>query len=112
MSIEDRKNDTNNICHFNLSSPLLEKDVFLSFSASIINAPTKYLLLWQITNTGEEASNCLRGKFEKSDFSKLKYETTSYSGTHFVQAFLIDLFSKNCVAKSNIITINIGAKND
>ena len=108
-SVDDREKDINVLYHFNSSSPLLGKGVSLRFTASIVNAPIKYYLLWQITNTGYEASDCLRGEFERSDFDRTKLETTSYSGTHFVQAFLIDSYSSNCVAKSNIIAINIGA---
>lgn len=108
-SQEDRLNGNNSLCSFASSSPLLEKGIYLKFEATIVNAPSRYYILWQITNTGKEALNCLRGGFEKSDFKKIKCEETSYSGTHFVQAFLIDSNSDNCVAKSNIIAVNIGA---
>lgn len=44
---------------------------------------------WQITNTGEEASKLgeLRGGFEIGE--KIKVETTSYKGNHFVEAFVV-----------------------
>ena len=63
---------------------------------------------WQIVNTGLEATQagCLRGGFENSDFGTYKRkEATAYSGTHFVQCFII----KNgvCVAKSKEFILNI-----
>ncbi|PKF48836.1 SMODS domain-containing nucleotidyltransferase [Enterovibrio nigricans] len=44
---------------------------------------------WQITNTGEEANRLgqLRGGFEIG--GKIKEETTSYKGNHFVEAFIV-----------------------
>jgi hypothetical protein len=111
-----RKNNTDEECLYDFSdySPLLSKELFLRFTAIITNSPDRYHLRWQVTNTGKEASKngtkYLRGGFEYSEkgISGTKYEHTAYSGTHFVQAFLIDNYTGNCVAKSNILTINIG----
>ena len=115
-TIEDRKRDLNCVCEFDCYSPLLEKDLFLKFKADLTNSPKNRFLRWQVTNTGQEALNSgkdgLRGKFEYSEenVAWTKYEHTSYIGTHFVQAFLIDRDTGNCVAKSNILTINIGGR--
>lgn len=113
-TIEDRKNNNNCLYEFDDYSPLLEKDLRLKFKADIFHGPNRCYLRWQVTNTGEEALNSgengLRGKFEYSEakVAWTKYECTSYTGTHFVQAFLIDSDTGNCVAMSNILTINIG----
>lgn len=116
---EYRNDDRDEKCLFKFDSysPLLNKHLYLRFSASFINKPQSCYLRWQITNTGDEAikegKDSLRGGFEFSEkgHSWTKFEYTSYAGTHFVQAFVIDRDTGNCVAKSNILTINIGADN-
>lgn len=111
-SEEDSHNGVNVLSTFSNNSMLLDKDVYLRFRASIDGAKNVFLR-WQITNTGEEAckegTSSLRGKFELSEknYEWTKFERTSYSGTHFVQAFLIDSYTNSCIAKSNILTINI-----
>lgn len=112
-SDRDLNNEQKCIESFDSNSSLLEKNLFLRFCASINNRPKSCRLRWQITNTGEEAmlngKENLRGGFENSEESVpwTKFEHTSYAGTHFVQAFLIDLSTNLCVAKSNILTVNI-----
>lgn len=46
-------------------------------------------IYWQVTNTGEEARahGNLRGDFELG--GKIKEETTSYKGYHFIEAFIV-----------------------
>lgn len=64
--------------------------------------------MWQITNTGMEAqvAECLRGDFEESDYGLCdKYESTSYSGSHSVQCFIIK--KGICVAKSEEFIVNV-----
>ena len=68
------------------------------------NTPRPFEVQWQVTNTGREASNDgglrgLRGRFYPSDDgSQVRWESTSYAGTHWVEAFVV----KNgvCVARS------------
>lgn len=67
-----------------------------------------YTVKWQVTNTGIEATkaNCLRGGFENSDIlPNIKHESTSYTGSHSVQCFIIQ--KGVCVAKSKDFIINI-----
>ena len=111
-SPENREKNISVLYEFNDSSPLLKKDLYIRFAARIYNFSNPYFILWQVTNTGEEARTCKRGTFERSDLDRTKYEKTSYAGTHFVQAFLIDKYTGNCVAKSNILDVNIGAEDD
>lgn len=85
----------------------LEKDCSLHFRVATGVKPP-YTVMWQIVNTGIEAenANCLRGTFEKSDDGPYgKRETTSYSGTHSVQCFIIK--RGICVAKSKEFIVNI-----
>jgi hypothetical protein len=65
------------------------------------DAPPPFEVEWQITNTGREALDVggLRGHFYPSDDgSRGRWESTSYAGTHWVEAFIV----KNgvCVARS------------
>lgn len=63
---------------------------------------------WQVVNTGEEAkeANCMRGEFNMSNHNRFgRTETTAYSGTHWVQAFLVK--DKKCIAKSKEILVRI-----
>ena len=85
----------------------LEKNCSLHFRA-ITGIKPPYKVKWQIVNTGYEAQNagCLRGYFEDSDEgSNGKRESTSYSGSHSVQCFIIK--RGICVAKSKEFIINI-----
>lgn len=102
------------ICSFKLSSPLLARNRGICFTACVENpGHIDCSVLWQITNTGSDArqaTNGLRGGFDPctNGYKRMRAEETSYKGTHFVQAFLIDNASGCCVAKSNILTVNIG----
>lgn len=85
----------------------LEKNCSLRFTA-ITGAKQPYSIMWQITNTGDEARNagCLRGNFERSDVGKsVKIESTLYSGSHSIQCFVIK--KAVCIAKSKPYIINI-----
>lgn len=85
----------------------LEKNCSLQFKA-LTGVRPPYRVMWQITNTGEEARNagCLRGNFENSDMgSNGKREATAYTGSHSVQCFVIK--GAACVAKSKPYIINI-----
>ena len=73
-----------------------------------------YTVKWQITNTGEEArtANGLRGdKFENAELNRGgiicgKKEETSYSGTHYIQCFIIKN-GNQCMAYSNPFVVKI-----
>lgn len=85
----------------------LEKNCSLHFRA-LTGIKPPYSVKWQIVNTGSEArtANCLRGYFEDSDDGPYgKQESTSYSGSHSVQCFIIK--KGICVAKSKEFIINI-----
>ena len=85
----------------------LPKGCSLHFRA-LTGVKQPYSVYWQITNTGDEAraANCLRGNFERSDDGPNgKRESTSYTGSHSVQCFVIK--RNACVAKSKDYIINI-----
>lgn len=98
--------DGNKIEYENNGMPL-PKGCSLHFKA-LTGVKKPYVIYWQITNTGDEArtANCLRGDFENSDEGvNGKRETTSYTGSHSVQCFVIK--RGVCVAKSKDYIINI-----
>lgn len=91
-----------------LSNELLYKGKSLSFEAKH-GVQKPYRVKWQITNTGNEArsSNCLRGDFYNCDENadNIRTESTSYSGIHYVQCFIIK--NNKCVAKSETFIVRI-----
>ena len=69
-----------------------------------------YDIYWQITNTGFEAqqANQLRGDFYNSELiegKRIRKEFTSYTGKHYVEAFLVK--DGCCVGKSNPFVIDV-----
>lgn len=86
----------------------INKKAQLIFKA-VHNVKPPFRVKWQVTNTGKEAllKGCLRGDFYDSDldFKNVRTETTSYTGIHFVQCFIIK--KGQCVAKSKEFIVNI-----
>ena len=103
-------NQYNQLINYNPDgSNLLDKRVNIDFTivgAAAFSSNTQ--IYWQVVNTGEEAreNNCLRGGFEQSNiYSYGRHESTSYTGTHWVQAFVVN--NGICVAKSKEILVKI-----
>lgn len=86
---------------WDLTKRPVSKNVWLRFSVNT-NVPKPYEVHWQVVNTGREAVEArqLRGEFYESDkgINDVRWESTSYAGTHWVEAFI----TKNgiCVARS------------
>lgn len=96
-----------NLIEYENNGEPLDKGLSLQFQA-YTGVKKPFTVKWQITNTGEEAQRacCMRGNFENSDIGEMgKRETTSYSGSHSVQCFIIK--KGICVAKSKDLIINI-----
>ena len=76
------------------------KSIWLKFKLET-NANPPYEVKWQVVNTGQEAyqANQLRGEFYDNSVHNVRWEQTSFRGTHWVEAFVI----KNgvCVARSD-----------
>ncbi len=83
------------------------KDYALRFEVDT-NAPRPYEVHWQVVNTGVEAARDLRGGFEASNGgSEVRWETTKYAGTHWVEAFVVK--DGVCVARSGRRYVKIKA---
>ena len=78
------------------------KGVWIKFTVKT-DAPEPFSVEWQIVNTGKEAFEAgqPRGDFYEADSENkhIRWESTSYRGTHWVEAFIL----KNgvCVARSD-----------
>lgn len=77
------------------------KKLWLRFAVRT-NVPAPYVVHWQVVNTGQEAQAArqLRGDFYLSEENApcVRWETTSYSGVHWVEAFVVK--DGACVARS------------
>lgn len=78
------------------------KELRLKFQVKT-NTPPPYDVKWQVVNTGKEANDAqgLRGGFYDSDSIDaidVRWETTLYKGTHWIEAFIIK--DGICVARS------------
>ena len=84
-----------------IGSQSLPKGVELRFEVeTAVDAP--YEVRWQVVNTGSEAASrgTLRGDFYQSDEQsrKVRWESTAYAGTHWVEAFIIK--NGRCLART------------
>jgi hypothetical protein len=79
----------------------IPKGMWLKFAVKT-NTPWPYTIKWQVVNTGPEAALAgqLRGDYydSTSTGSDVRWESTSYSGVHWVEAFIIK--DGICVARS------------
>jgi len=92
-----------------LSDRPVPKQYALRFEA-VTNAPRPYDVHWQVVNTGQDASAAggLRGDFYMSDGRPgVRWETTSYAGTHWIEAFVVK--DGACVARSGRKYVRIKA---
>jgi hypothetical protein len=84
-----------------LSTRPTPKKVWLKFVITT-DTPRPYDVRWQVVNTGREAreANALRGDYYEGDApgTPIRWESTLYSGTHWVEAFVIK--DGVCVARS------------
>lgn len=92
-----------------MNDGVLPKNVWLKFKAKT-NVSESHSIRWQVTNTGNEAINSsqLRGDFYESegDDNNVRWETTAYRGTHWVEAFVVT-DDDICVARSGKVLIKI-----
>jgi Adenylyl/Guanylyl and SMODS C-terminal sensor domain/Cyclic GMP-AMP synthase DncV-like, nucleotidyltransferase domain len=82
-----------------LSARGVPKHVALKFTAET-NVRAPYEVYWQVVNTGQEAAaeRALRGEFTEQQRGTVRWETTAYAGTHWVEAFVVK--DGVCVARS------------
>ena len=83
----------------------LSKGQHLQFKACYRHSiPNTFHIVWQIVNSGQEAINKgdLRGNFEYDETRQaVRWESTAYRGVHWIQAFLINAPTQECVARSD-----------
>ena len=68
----------------------VEKDRSLLFTVTT-DVPAPYRLYWKVRNGGAEANQVqqLRGEISKDEGANQKTETTSYTGQHYVECYVV-----------------------
>lgn len=93
---------------WNLTSRPVPKQFGLRFEVTT-NVPQPYEVRWQVVNTGRAAldAGSLRGGFEsgQSTDGRVRWESTLYRGTHWIEAFIIK--DGTCVARSGRTYVRI-----
>jgi Adenylyl/Guanylyl and SMODS C-terminal sensor domain len=90
-----------------VGSETVPKRVWLRFEA-ISDAPEPYSIQWQVVNTGQEAERAGQGRgefYESNSDRRVRWESTAYRGTHWVEAFV--LRAGVCVARSGRFLVKI-----
>jgi hypothetical protein len=93
-----------------LTDRAVPKDFAIRFEART-NAAPPYEVKWQVVNTGAEAAAAgaaqLRGGFDDGEgrFRLVRWESTRYRGTHWIEAFVIK--DGVCVARSGPTYVRI-----
>lgn len=83
---------------------VMQKNRSIRFEAYLpLGLPRTFFVRWRVVNTGEEAVelNGLRGGFYKGDSDTVRWESTSYTGVHWVEAFVINQRTNTCMGKSD-----------
>lgn len=92
------------------SKTIVPKDCEIFFIAET-NVPRPFDVYWQVVNTGKEAESArdLRGKIFKAKTAGAgglsQKETTKYSGTHWMECFIVK--GNVCVARSGEFWITV-----
>lgn len=81
----------------------LNKGLLLNYFLNT-NAPKPYTIYWQVVNTGESAAQDLRGQITERTGHRIQ-EHTRYTGTHWVEAYIIQ--NDVCIARTDKFFINI-----
>ena len=89
----------------------LPKGRHLRFEASYqYGIPATFCIAWQVVNSGREAdeSGDLRGNFGYGDpGSVIRWERTAYRGVHWVEAFLVNRRTNECMARSGRLFVPV-----
>jgi hypothetical protein len=81
----------------------MQKHCSIRFEAHLfLGLPPDFFVKWRVVNTGEEAAraNGLRGTFYGEGDGKVHWESTLYTGVHWVEAFLVNRRNNKCVGRS------------
>lgn len=81
----------------------LNKGLLLDYFLNT-NAPKPYTVYWQVVNTGEAAGSDLRGEILERSGHHVQ-EHTKYTGTHYVEAYVVK--DNVCIARTDKFYINI-----
>lgn len=85
------------------SGDIIPKNRQIKFTAlSEKDIPSSLKIWWRVANSGGYAAQegQLRGKFESSTEHHVRMESTKYRGVHWVEAFVVNPKTDQCVGKS------------
>jgi hypothetical protein len=88
------------------SGDVIKKNRWIRFEATQENgfplSSNDFDVKWQVVNTDKEAveADALRGDFYSSDGPGVRWESTSYRGAHWVEAFVISRRTRTCWGRS------------
>jgi uncharacterized CHY-type Zn-finger protein len=85
------------------SGTVMQKHRSIRFEAHLfLGLPRDFFVKWRVVNTGEEAAraNRLRGTFYGEGDGKMHWESTLYTGVHWVEAFVVNRRDNKCVGQS------------
>jgi len=85
------------------SGTVISKNRSIRFDAYLQGGlPRTFFVKWRVVNTGEEAveANGLRGDFYEGDSDTVRWESTLYTGVHWVEAFVVNQRTNTCMGKS------------
>jgi hypothetical protein len=85
------------------SGTVMQKGHSIRFEAHLfLGLPQDFFVKWRVVNTGEEAAraNELRGTFYGEGDGKVHWESTLYTGVHWVEAFVVNRRDNKCVGRS------------
>lgn len=94
-----------------LDGRVLPKGRHLKFLAHYdTSIPSTFRVIWQVVNSGQEAAanRHLRGNFEDETLNTTtRWESTAYRGVHWVEAFLVNSRTNQCVARSGRVFVMV-----
>lgn len=88
------------------SGDVIDKNLWIRFEATQENGfplpVNDFEVHWQVVNTDREAADAeaLRGDFYRSDVPGVRWESTSYHGAHWVEAFVVSKRTRTCWGRS------------
>ena len=99
-------NKSNSHIRFLRSGEVINKNLWIRFEACNHNRFSlpinDFDVHWQVVNTDQEAADAdaLRGDFYRSDKPGVRWESTSYHGAHWVEAFVVSKRTGTCWGRS------------
>ena len=86
-----------------ISGNLIPRNRWIKFTAQCpLGIPNSFRVWWRVANSGGHAARegQLRGGFETRSSPDVRWESTKYRGIHWVEAYVVNRRTNQCVGKS------------